>query len=107
MTLRVGLFGCGRIAQALHGPILARMEGVRLTALADADAAARLRLAAVAPGATLYADWRRPLELGEMDAVVICLPPALHAPAAIAALEAGAHVYVEKPLALSLRRRTR
>ena len=102
MTLRVGLFGCGRIAGYFHAPILARLPGVTVTALADRDAGARKRFAAILPGATLYADWRRPLELGEVDAAVICLPPAQHAPAAIAAFEAGAHVYVEKPLALTL-----
>ena len=102
LTLRVGLFGCGRIAGYFHAPILARMPGVTVTALADRDPSARKRFAAIVPGATLYADWRRPLELGEVDAAVICLPPAQHAPAAIAAFEAGAHVYVEKPLALSL-----
>ena len=102
MTLRVGLFGCGRIAGFFHAPILARLPGIRVTAIADPDAACRMRIAAILPGATTYADWRRPLELGEIDAAVICLPPALHAPAAIAAMRAGAHAYVEKPLALTV-----
>lgn len=102
MTLRVGLLGCGRIAQLFHGPILARLPGVRLVALADPDPASRRSVAAVAPGATLWADWRRPLEAGELDAVVICLPPAFHARAACAALGAGVSVYVEKPLAVGL-----
>ncbi len=101
MALRVGLFGCGRIAGYFHGPVLADLPGVTVTALADTDAANRMAMARILPGATLYADWRRPLELGEIDAAVICLPPRLHAPAAIAAFEAGAHVYVEKPLALT------
>lgn len=102
MVLRVGLFGCGRIAGFFHGPILGRLPNVEVTALADADPGARKRMARILPGATLYADWRRPLDLREIDAAVICLPPALHGPAAIASLEAGAHVYVEKPLALDL-----
>ena len=101
MTLRVGLFGCGRIAGFFHGPILARLPGVEVTALVDTDPANRKRMAAILPGATLFADWTRPMALGEIDAAVICLPPALHCPAAIAALEAGCHVYVEKPLALT------
>lgn len=102
MVLRVGLFGCGRVAGFFHGPILARLPGVAVTALVDASPRSRMTLSRVLPGATLYADWRRPIALREIDAAVICLPPALHAPVAIAALEAGLHVYVEKPLALEL-----
>ncbi len=103
MTIRVGLFGCGRIAGFFHGPILARLPEVEVTALIDVDAANRKRMAAILPGATLYADWQRPLDLGEIDAAVICLPPKLHASVAVAAFEAGCHVYVEKPLAMNSR----
>lgn len=101
MTLRVGILGCGRIAGYFHGPVLGGMDGVAITALADPVAENRRRLARWAPGAVHYADWRLPIALREIDAAVICLPPALHAPASIAAFEAGCHVYVEKPLALS------
>jgi predicted dehydrogenase len=101
MTLRAGLLGCGRIAGYFHGPILARLPGVAVTALADPVAENRRRLAYAAPAANHYADWQSPIELGEIDLAVICLPPALHARAAVAAFEAGCHVYVEKPLALT------
>jgi predicted dehydrogenase len=101
MTLRVGLLGCGRIAQFFHGPILGARPDVLVTALADPVAENRRRLAGAAPGANHHDDWRLPIDLGEVDAVVICLPPALHAPAALHALAAGCHVYVEKPLALT------
>ena len=102
MSLRVGILGCGRIAAHFHGPILAAMPGVAVTALADSDPANRRRLAYSAPGANHYGDWQTPIDLGEVDAVVICLPPSLHAPAAIAAFAAGCHVYVEKPMALTI-----
>lgn len=102
MVLRVGLFGCGRVAGFFHAPILSRLPDVVVTALVDESAEARIRMAGVLPGATLYADWRRPIELGEIDAAVICLPPALHAPVALAAMQRGIHVYVEKPVALDL-----
>lgn len=102
MTLRIGILGCGRIAGYFHAPILGAMPGVAVTALADPIAENRHRLAPFAPSAVQYADWRLPILLGEIDAVVICLPPALHAEAAIAAFAAGCHVYLEKPLALSI-----
>jgi predicted dehydrogenase len=101
MTLRVGILGCGRIAGYFHAPILAGMPGVTVVALADTSAEGRRALAAHAPGAVHLADWRGALDLGLCDAVAICLPPALHATAAVAALDAGLHVYVEKPMALT------
>jgi predicted dehydrogenase len=102
MTLRVALLGCGRIAGLVHGPLLGAMPDVAVTVLADAVPENRGRLAAHAPGAVHAADWRLALDLGLCDAAVICLPPALHAGAAIAALDRGLHVYVEKPLALNV-----
>jgi predicted dehydrogenase len=100
--LRVALLGAGRIAGLVHAPILARQADVTLVAVADADPVARDRAARHAPGAVRFADWRRAIDLGGLDAAVICLPPAMHAPAACASFSAGLHVYVEKPLALDL-----
>lgn len=100
--LNVGLIGCGRIAGLVHLPILARLPAVRLAALADQDPQ-RLREARQhAPEAAAFTDYHDLLDQADVDAVVICLPPALHAPAAIAAFEAGKHVYLEKPIAPDL-----
>jgi predicted dehydrogenase len=51
-------------------------------------------------GIAVYRDWREAVLDPRAEAVDICLPTRLHAPAAIAALEAGKHVLVEKPMAL-------
>jgi myo-inositol 2-dehydrogenase/D-chiro-inositol 1-dehydrogenase len=101
--LRVGVVGCGRISRAAHLPALARMRGVELVALADGDPQS-LRAAAArhAPRAALYTDWRELVESSGAAAVVVCLPNALHAEAAVAAFARGSHVYLEKPLATSL-----
>lgn len=48
-----------------------------------------------------YADFRRVLERKDIDAVVIATPPHLHAEMAVAALQAGKHVYCEKPVAIT------
>lgn len=100
--VRIALLGAGRIASLVHAPVLARLSHARIVALADADPAARDRAGVPLPGAVRYADWRRALDVADLDAVVVCLPPALHAPAAVAAFERGLHIYVEKPLALDL-----
>ena len=103
MTLRIGRGGRGRGARFHHGPILSRISGARVTALIDPDPAARKAMARFHPGATFYCDLERPIALGEVNAVIICTPPAHHAEAVIAALEAGLSVYVEKPIAMTLK----
>ncbi|HEU4721416.1 MAG TPA: Gfo/Idh/MocA family oxidoreductase [Gemmatimonadaceae bacterium] len=102
MTLRVGVIGCGRIARGIHLPVLARLTGVRVAAIAEPDEENRRAAAAIARGASVYADYRDLLRAGGIDAAVICVPPHLHGPVAVAAFDAGLHVYVEKPLVPSL-----
>jgi len=100
--LRIGLIGCGRIAQAVHVPVLQSLHGARLVAIAEADAGNRTTAGRLAPDCTLLGDFQELIDAAAVDAVVICLPPHLHAAAAIVAFEAGLHVYVEKPLAPSM-----
>jgi predicted dehydrogenase len=92
--LRVGVIGCGRIARVAHLPALARAEG---------DPESLRAASSHAPRATFYTDWRELIESSDAEAVVVCLPNALHAEAATAALERGRHVYLEKPMATNLR----
>jgi predicted dehydrogenase len=99
--LRIGVIGCGQIARAIHLPVLARIPDARVVALAEPVDANRVAAATLAPAATVFADYHDLLAAGGLDAAVICVPPHLHAPCAIAAFEAGLHVYVEKPLAPS------
>lgn len=104
-VVRVALAGCGAIARAVHLPTLARMGGVRITGLVDPSAEALRAAASFAPQATtatslaeLIADAAVD---GAPDAVVVCTPTPLLAATAVAAFDAGRHVYVEKPLATS------
>lgn len=103
VTVRIGVLGCGGIARAAHLPSLSRMGDARVVALADADAASLAAARAAAPSsAQAVSDYRHVLDMPDVDAVLIALPPALHAEAAIGALQRGRHVYIEKPLATSL-----
>jgi len=95
----VGLVGCGQIAQTSHLEILGSLPGVRLAAIAELDDDRRATAAGRVPGVRALTDYRDLLALDDVDAVVLSLPPAAHADAAVAALRAGKHVYVEKPLA--------
>jgi len=101
-ALRVGLIGCGSIAQLVHLNILTRLPDVALVAVAEPDPQRRVEAGRRAPQAAVFVDHRELLARGEIEAVVICLPNALHAEVAIAALQHGKHVYLEKPLATNL-----
>jgi predicted dehydrogenase len=85
-----------------HLPALRRVPGVEVVALADVDAARVERVAGRFSIARRYTDYAELIESGEVDALAVCVPPRLHAEVALASIEAGKHVFVEKPLALAL-----
>ena len=70
-------------------------------ALADPEPSSLAAARHLARDARAVSHYGDVLEMPDVDAVVIALPPALHADAAIATLERGRHVYIEKPLATS------
>jgi predicted dehydrogenase len=82
--------------------VLAQLPNVELIAFAESDPERREQAKRRAPKALACVSYQELLQTPELDAVVICLPPALHAQAAIAAFEKGKHVYLEKPLATNL-----
>ena len=96
---RIALLGCGRIAQRFHLPVLTSLQGVELSAVAEPEIDGCDAVRSLAPRASLFPDYRSLLASSQLDAAVICLPPALHADAAVACFEQGLHVYLEKPLA--------
>lgn len=95
-SVKLAIIGCGHIVRGVHLPLLRRWPGVELVAAVDADAR---QWPAGIPG---FTDYREALALPGLDAVLIAAPNAQHAPIARAALEAGKHVYLEKPLATNL-----
>ena len=102
-VLRAGIIGCGGITERRHAPVLAAQEGVELVALADVTEA-RLELLGDkynVPADGRYTDYEKMLMHGQLDVVHICTPHDLHEAQAIAAMEAGCHVLLEKPIATS------
>ncbi len=98
----VGVVGCGFVGRGAHVPAFASMEHAQLVAVADADQArlAKVRKKYDVPAA--YADYQQLVDDPNVQAVVVSLPTALHAPASLAAIAAGKHVLCEMPLASSL-----
>ena len=94
----LGLVGAGGFATFLAGAT-ASLPNVAVRAVADSRPDAAADLARV-HGARVASSWRDLLDDDTVDAVVVATPPAGHAEIARAALEAGKHVFCEKPLAL-------
>src|SRR5690606_23683958 len=95
----VGIIGAGHFG-AVHAKALAGVSGARLVAACRNDAAG-IGSFTQAHGGKPYTDWRALLDDGAVDAVVIATPHDLHRDIAIAALDAGKHVLLEKPMAVS------
>ena len=93
--VRVVVFGLGLAGRVLHLPALRRVPGIEVVAAADPDVRTHDNA-----GCQAFADWREALDV-PADAVVVASPPSTHAEVAIAALQRGRHVYLEKPVATS------
>ena len=103
MTLQVAVIGAGRRGRAHTGAIADLEDRARVVAIADVDEGRARDLVAVeAPYARPYADALTMLRENRPDVVVITSPPPLHREQTVAALEGGAHVILEKPIALTV-----
>lgn len=99
-TLRVGVIGCG--AGAFHLEGYAANPRVKIIALAGLDGPRCQELVSKFGVPHLYGDYQELLAHPDIDAVSIAVPNDLHCPIAVAALQAGKHVLVEKPLSRTL-----
>lgn len=96
MTLNIGWIGCGRHARQMLLPQLG-INDVRIAALCDNDAAAMGRVGKEYGVSSLYSDYRDLVAHPGLDLVGMAVGPDLHQRAAIAALERGLPVFMEKP----------
>jgi predicted dehydrogenase len=102
-AVRVGLVGCGRLAEVGYLPALAAAAGVRLVAVADPDPLRRTHLAARSGlPVTIHADAAELLGRATVDAVILASPAAVHLGDAELAADARIPTLVEKPPAPDL-----
>lgn len=94
--LRLGLVGCGRLAELGYAPAAQAAKGVEIAAVSDPDRSRRGLLAGKL-GASGHARLDQLLAAGSLDGIVICTPPDDHEQTAIAAAQAGLTALVEKP----------
>lgn len=100
MAVRIGFVGAGGIAGA-HMNSLEKIENAQVVAFADIDEA-RAQKAAARFRAATYTDYRRMMEIERLDAVYVCVPPFAHTDAELIAASRGIHLFVEKPVALTM-----
>jgi predicted dehydrogenase len=102
-VIRVGLIGYGLAGRVFHAPLIAATPGLELTSVVTADPGRRRQVAADLPGAAVLAAaqdlWDRS---SDHDLVVVAAGTAVHAAMALAAVEAGLPVVVEKPMAATV-----
>jgi predicted dehydrogenase len=97
--VRVALAGYGLAGKVFHAPLIEATEGLRLVTVVSSDPA---KVHADLPGAAVAPDLGEALRDPAIDLVVIATPDALHAEQALAALDAGKSVVIDKPFAPTL-----
>lgn len=100
--VRVGIVGCGGIAQVFHLPILAKNSEVSIEAVCDIDASKAAVVAAKYGIKKVYQDIEEMLRKEKIDAVFILTPNNMHLPMSLIALKYGAHLFLEKPVCRNL-----
>jgi predicted dehydrogenase len=102
--LRIGVIGCGGLAQGSHIPALLRMketDNVEIAAVCDVYQK-RLDQATTATSAKPIKDYRALLDQKDIDYVAIVTPEHWHAKMTLDAADAGKHIYCEKPMTWSI-----
>ena len=98
--VRVGIVGCGKMADN-HANAIRRIRGTRMVAVCDQEPLMAKDLSERFKVDRYFTDVKEMLSSVKMDVVHITTPPQSHHPLAKLCLEAGCHVYVEKPFTLN------
>ena len=101
--VRVGIIGCGGIANGKHMPALKKVPGVQMVAFCDIieEKAQKAKKDYGTPDAAVYTDYKKLLEDKTIDVVHVLTPNRAHSFITVDALEAGKHVMCEKPMAIN------
>ncbi len=99
--VKIGIIGCGGIANGKHMPSLAALANVEMVAFCDLVPSKAEKAAKDfgTPNAKVYTDYKQLLTDETIEVVHVCTPNKSHAEISIAAMKAGKHVMCEKPMA--------
>ena len=101
--VKIGIIGCGGIANAKHMPSLKNLPNVEMVAFCDIveERAVKAKADFGTPDAKTYTDYKELLEDKTIDVVHVCTPNRSHSFITVDALESGKHVMCEKPMAIN------
>ena len=99
--VKIGIIGCGGIANGKHMPSLKKIKNVQMVAFCDIIEERAVKAAEEygVEGAKVYTDYKELLKDRDIEVVHVCTPNRSHAFISIDAMEAGKHVMCEKPMA--------
>lgn len=99
--VKIGIIGCGGIANGKHMPSLKKIKNVQMVAFCDVIEERAVKAAEEygVEGAKVYTDYKELLKDRDIEVVHVCTPNRSHAFISIDAMEAGKHVMCEKPMA--------
>ncbi len=102
-VIKVGIIGCGGIANGKHMPSLKKVKDCEMVAFCDIveERAQKAAEKFGAEGAKVFTDYKELLKLTDIDVVHVCTPNRSHSFITVDALEAGKHVLCEKPMAIN------
>lgn len=100
-SIKVGIIGAGGFAKIKLLPIVAQISKVKIHSIVDADAANSINVAKIYQAQRITNDYRKLATDNDVNAVVIASPHYFHAEQALACLEQGKAVFVEKPAAVT------
>jgi len=100
--LRVGVLGCGVISQAAHLIGCSKARNIHLQAICDVADDLRAKMAAMYEPDRAYSDYTQMLNDPDIDAVIIGVGDQFHVPCARQAILADKHVFLEKPMGISI-----
>ncbi|HKU61334.1 MAG TPA: Gfo/Idh/MocA family oxidoreductase [Gemmatimonadales bacterium] len=98
--LRLAIVGCGRVVERFHQPALRVSHAWTVVGAVDVRPARLRWIAGVLPGVPVAESLAALPDAGSLDAVLVATPPASHCPLGAEVLRRGAHLLMEKPLAL-------
>src|SRR5215211_2882927 len=99
--VRIGILGCGPIAQSAHFDACRKARNAQLYAICDLAQDLVAKMAAIHEPNVTYLDYDAMLADAQVEAVIIATADQFHVPLASKALAAGKHVLVEKPLGVN------
>jgi len=98
-----GIIGCGPVFKALQAKALVQIKGLRIAALCDLNKQRLEEASRKYNVRNITTDYRRLLDDKNIDVIAVNLPQHLHVKPCQDAARAGKHVYVEKPMATTLK----